>query len=202
MNINIVKSFVVALVATLAIPLISTSLMAQETGGVVVVLDVAKVFKANTSFDTQMEQIKTEANALQVKVQGQQQSIQERAQQVSEMEANTTERNQMEAQLEQEQAALRTQARQSETDLLNREAQAYFATYTEMQRVVASLAAEHNISLVLRYDSEDIDPNNRGEVIKGVNRSIVFHRDLDLTDMVIAGMNPASANAGGDTMQK
>ena len=98
----------------------------------------------------------------------------------------------MEATLEQKQAALRTKARQAEADLLNREAKIYYDTYQQMQSVVSSLANQHGISLVLRFDSGAIDSTNRAEVIKGVNRAVVFHRRLDLTNMVIGQMNPST----------
>ncbi|MEM7455479.1 MAG: OmpH family outer membrane protein [Planctomycetota bacterium] len=198
---NVIKSCVVALVATVAMPLATTPVFAQAGGDVVVVLDVATVFKNNARFNSAMDQIQVEANALQEQVAGEQESIRQRAQEVSAMEPGPS-RNQLEGQLEQEQASLRTKARQAEQELLNREAQAYYDTYLEMQNVVSKLAQEHGISLVLRFDSETIDRTNRGEVIKGVNRSVVFHRDRDLTPMVIQAMGPAVANAAEGGTQR
>ena len=68
-----------------------------------------------------------------------------------------------------------------------------------MQAVLKSLSTQHGISLVLRFDSEDVDPTNRGEVIKGVNRSIVYQEKLDLTSLVISQMSNDTAAAGGAT---
>ncbi len=192
------KTLVVALVAAVSMPLMSSAVSAQEgqsEGGIVAVLDVAKVFKANASFEQRMQNIKSEADSLKAQIQSEQESLRARAQQVSQYEVGTTERNQMEAKIEQDQAALRTRARQAETDLLNREAQIYYATYIEMQKIVEQLALKHGVSLVLRFDSSEIDPLNRGEVIKGVNRAVVYHHRLDLTKLVINTLNPQSANA-------
>ena len=50
--------------------------------------------------------------------------------------------------------------------------------------------------MVVRYDGASVDPASRPEVIKAVNRTIVFHRDIDLTTMVIDGMGPRVAEAG------
>ena len=72
-----------------------------------------------------------------------------------------------------------------------------------MRGVVENIASQHGISLVLRFDSEEIDPNNRAEVIKGVNRAVVYHRRLDLTGMVSKEMNgAATAQAPANTTQR
>jgi Skp family chaperone for outer membrane proteins len=188
------------LVAIVAVALSTTtsSLMAQdgnEQAGLVAVLDVAKVFKANATFESRMESIKKEADSLKAQIQQEQDAIRLRAQEVAQYEVGTSERNQLEAKIEQDQASLRTKARQAETDLLNREAKIYYDTYEQMQLTVAKLAQQYGISLVLRFDSEDIDPTNRPEVIKGVNRAVVYHHKLDLTKLVIDSLPPAAASA-------
>ena len=77
----------------------------------------------------------------------------------------------------------------------------YFDTYNTLKLVLSSIAKENNISLVMRYDSAEIDKTNRAEVIKGVNRTVVYHRQLDLTNLVSKTMNERTASAGG-TMRK
>ena len=193
-----------ALLATITSPLTQRCADAQEnkSAGLVAVLDVAKVFKENQGFDAKMKAIKSEADTLKAQIQQQQEAIKSEAQQLSNYEPGSPDRNQLEATLEQKQTALRTKARQAEADLLNREAKIYYDTYQEMQNVVAGLASQHGISLVLRFDSAAIDATNRAEVIKGVNRAVVFHRRLDLTNMVISQMNPSTAAAPDGTQNK
>ena len=191
----LVRSLAVAILATVA----GSTAVAQEEGesaGLVAVLDVARVFKENPQFDSAMKAIRQEADGLKSQITQQQEAIKAEAQQLGQYEAGSAERNQLEATLEQKQTALRTQARQAEADLLNREAGVYFTTYEKMQSVVGEIASQHGISLVLRFDSQEVDPTNRAEVIKGVNRPVVYHRRLDLTNLVIQTMGPASANAG------
>ena len=161
-------------------------------------LDVAKVFKVNKNFDSEMKNIKTQAESLKSQIQQQQEVIKAEAMKISQYEAGSSERNKMEADVEQKQAGLRTSARQAEADLLNREARVYYDTYMSMQKVVGDIAAKHNISLVVRYDGGRVDPASRPEVIKAVNRSVVFHRDIDLTNMVIEAMGPRVAEAASN----
>ena len=199
MKSTIIKSLLLALVATL----VNQPANAQDgKSGLVAVLDVAKVFKENQGFDAKMKAIKKEADTLKTQITQEQETIKARAQQLGQFEVGAPERNKLEAELEQQQAALRTRARQAEADLLNREARIYYNTYNEMQTIVGSMATQHGISLVLRFDSEEIDADNRTEVIKGVNRAVVYHRRLDLTTMVSKAMNASTAQVPSGTQNK
>lgn len=188
MNNKVTFAIVVAIVAAGF-----SQVTSAQDSGIVAVLDVAKVFRVNKSFDDQMKKLRDEAEVLKGQIQQQQSTIQEQAKQVLTFEVGSTERNQKESEVEQQQAILRTKARQLEMDLLTREAGIYHRTYEQMKQVVETMAAENSISLVLRFDSTPMNPENRTDVIKGVNRSVVFHDQLDLTSMVINGMGPVTA---------
>ena len=178
--------------------LMTTQSAAQEKGttGLVTVLDVAKVFDQNPWFKNRMDSIKGEADALKAEITQKQDQIRQDALAIQGLEVGSPDRNAKEREIEQRQAELRTNARQSEQKLLNREAEIYYETYTKMREVVTSIANENGISLVLRYDSTEINPSNRPEVIKGVNRTVVYHRQLDLTKMVSQQMNAQTASLG------
>ncbi len=199
------KSIHAKSVATIAIAFAMTvAVTAQEqpgTSGLVTVLDVAKVFEDNPTFKQQMDGIKAEAESLKTRIETTQEEIRREAMKLQEYEVGTPERNRMEADLEQRQTQLRTDARQSEQELLNREAQIYYQTYRTMQEVVAELSGKHGISLVLRFDNSEINPESRPEVIKGVNRTVVYHRQLDLTTLVSEAMNARTASAGTTNMK-
>ena len=164
--------------------------------GVVAVLDVAKVFEVNPSFKQNMEGIKERAEQLKEQIQKEQTAIQNDAQAVLGKPVGE-ERNQQESIIEQRQAVLRTKARQLETDLLKQEARIYHQTYEEMRSVVAKLAGEYGISLVMRFDSSPINSSERVEVIKGVNRTVVYHDHLDLTLEVIDAMGGGATSTAG-----
>ncbi len=179
----------------LIISCVAVSTKAQEENGLVVVLDVARVFKVNLAFDTSLKEIQAEAEGLKSNIQTQQQNLRSQAEAVTERyNPGSPEFQQEETRLETEMAKIRTQARQDEAKLLKKEAQLYHDTYLQMQQIVARLAEKHTIDLVLSFDSSQIDPQNRAEVIKGVNRGVVFQKNLDITDMVIEQMGPRTAS--------
>ena len=196
MKSSVLKTILMAMVAVVTL---TGTVSAQEKSGIVAVLDVAKVFKQNRSFESRMQSIKATADQLKGQIQQKQEAIKQEALGLKDFEVGSPERNQMEGALEQKQAGLRTEARQAEMDLLSKEAKVYYETYQQMQTVLKSLSAQHGISLVLRFDSEEVDPTNRGEVIKGVNRAIVYQEKLDLTTMVIGQMSSDTADAGTAT---
>lgn len=193
----ITRAAVLALIAASFTSFAGTSI-AQDQGRVCV-LDVAEVFKRNQSFENEMEKIRNEAAQLKAQVEQKYMALQREAEKVEQYQVNSQERNEMETRLMQEEASLKTQARQSEADLLTREARVYFETYRRMESVVAEIATEFNISLVLRYESGDMKQDDRADVIKGVNRSVVYQKGLDLTNMVSQRLNGGNATAQGST---
>jgi Skp family chaperone for outer membrane proteins len=188
---------------------ICVSAQAQDTGnppnmqGAIVVLDVALVFKSHEPFKQRIEAIQQKAEQLKAKVESDQQKLRADAQAALEpLKPNSADRQQVEAKFEQDMAALRTYARQAETNLMAEEATVYFETYQQMQTVVTEFAEAWNLALVLRFDSSPIEPTNRNSVIAGVNRAIVYHKDRDLTTHVINRMNERVGQAGTATNQK
>jgi Skp family chaperone for outer membrane proteins len=191
------SSKTLALFACLVV--LSCPLFGQEGAGggsgVVAVLDVALVFEKNPSFKQRMDALTAEADQFKAKMEAEQSSIRKKAEQLNTFAPDSIEYRQLESELAQQTTTLQTLARQTNNDFLNREAQVYFETYTQMQQVVAAIAAKYNICLVLKFESTPIDSNDRGDVIKGVNRNIVYQKELDLTDLVIRDMGAVSSAA-------
>ncbi len=191
---------------TLVLGLIAVScnsIQAQETFGTIVVLDVSKVFKSNEYFNKQIEGVQAQAQKLKADVEASQQQLRENAQKINEtLAANSPDRKAAEAKLEQEMTSLRTYARQSETELMTQEAKIYYDTYLQMQNIVTTAAQANNIAMVLRFDSSEINKDDRGSVVALVNRGIVFQSKSDITDFVIKQMNPERSADSGATQKK
>ena len=74
-------------------------------------------------------------------------------------------------------------------EILEQEAGLYYDTYKKIVDEVTRFADSNGVTLVLRYESKPIDRDNRNEVIQGVNRRVVFQRNRDLTNFIVAEMN-------------
>ncbi len=85
-------------------------------------------------------------------------------------------------------------------DFLEREAKVYFDAYNEVLMAVSQFSDRNGIGLVLRFNGGEMDPTKRESVLQGVNRAVVFQRNLNITDYVIQRLNqgvaPAVSNGG------
>lgn len=87
------------------------------------------------------------------------------------------------------------QLKQKETR--EEEARILYETYEEIVAEIRRMAARSGCTLVLRFDSQEIDQRNPAAVQAGVNRMVIYHgSDMDMTPYVIEALN-ANATAKG-----
>ena len=162
-----------------------------KSNGIVAVLDVAKIFKEHEQFNAQMERLKNEVttfdNGMKAKAEGLKTQMENAKNTYA---VSSQEFKNAQAAIAKEQANLQITATQKRQEILGREAKLYLTTYQQIQSEVAKIAGQYNISLVLRYDSEKINQNDRASVIKGVNRAVVYQKELDLTNMLLGIVAP------------
>lgn len=164
----------------------------QAQPGIVVVLDMVRIFKAHPGHQAAMSKIEARAEEMRKDFQAQQVALQEKAKQAS-AQFQGSQLDNVEVQLRQEEVGLQTKARQAQTELMKSEAEAFYKTHSEVMTVVQELCQQYNVGLVLGYDSEPIDPSRPESVIRGVQRSVVYHTN-DLTDHVLHRI-PGAVNA-------
>jgi Skp family chaperone for outer membrane proteins len=171
----------------------------QSQPGIVVVLDMVRIFKAHPGHQAAMAKIEARAEEMRKDFQAQQIALQEKAKQAA-AQYQGAQLDQIEITLRQDEVKLQTQARQAQTELMKSEAEAFYKTHSEVMTVVQELCQQYNVGLVLGYDSEPIDPSRPESVIRGVQRSVVYHTN-DLTDHVLhripGAIRTADAGATG-----
>jgi ribosomal protein L12E/L44/L45/RPP1/RPP2 len=80
-------------------------------------------------------------------------------------------------------------------NVAEQEAKVYYNTYNQIYKQVEIFADSYGIGLVLRHNNVQMDPQKRDTVLQGVNRAIVFQRNLDITEEVIKRVNAANVAA-------
>lgn len=189
----VLKTLLPVVMMLLAVPTIAFSQEANSSGGIVAVLDVAKVFKEHSAFNARMEQLKAEVDQFDALMKQKSDELRLEIEGLKkQFETSSEQFKAGQADLARKDADMKIQANQKRQEILDKEAQLYLTTYEEIQRIVQELATKYNITLVLRYDSADIDQNDRASVIRGVNRPIIFQRNLDLTNHVLPMVQTAS----------
>jgi len=187
---------VVALVAfVFGLGQVGTASAQQATGkpGIVAVLDLTQVFKEHPTHKAKMDALQKKFEKLKQQYQKEQADLQIEAQNAAKT-FQGDQLNKMELEIQQKNARIRTQARQSQEDLMKAEAKIYFETYQHVMGIVENLCKQYNVTLVLRYDSTPIDPSKPQTVIRGVQKSVVF-ANANLTPHVLQAVRGPATSA-------
>ncbi len=161
----------------------------QASGVQVAVIDVAYVFKNYQRFNQELESIKQEIDAFENDLRKQQQAFADLAEQLKQYSPDSPEYKRLDADATRKRVDLQTEATMKKKQILEKEAKSYYDAYQNIQSAVKSLADRYGIGLVLRFDREEMTPSNRASVLKGVNRAVVYQRNLDITDLVLETIN-------------
>ena len=138
-----------------------------------------------------MEKMKKEVETYEQHLRTQQQQLLKEKERLNDYRPGTTEYEQLERSLADRSAKLQVDMQMKRKEFLEREAYVYYRVYENVAAAIQQFAEQNSIELVLRYSGEQMDPANRQSVLQGVNRPIVYHRDLDITREVLDRLNRA-----------
>ena len=165
----------------------------------VVVIDIAKVFKEFQAFNAEMDSMKAEVDAYEQFLREKQTELQAMVEERGKFKPNTPEYKDKDQQILQIQSQISVEATTKRKEFMEREAQIYYGHYLQILAKIDEFASRNGISLVLRYNSDAIDPNNRQSIQQGVNNAVVFQRSCDITNFVIRSLNPGTPAAQSAT---
>lgn len=194
-----------ALVAGLLSLALSHAAVAQQpvrpappAGTNVAVLDINEVFEKNLRFKAEMDQIRDDIKSYETTVVEKRKQANTLNEKLAEYQPGSPEYKSLETQLAQMAADMQVEMAMKKKEFMEREARVYYGAYMETVQQVTDFAAKHNIGLVLRFNGDEIDPQERASVLQGVNRAIVYQRNLNITEQILNELNRGAAprNAG------
>ena len=157
-------------------------------------IDMAKVFKAHPGFNQQMQDLKVEADAFQVKLQQAQQALAKMNEDLRLLDANGDEFRQKESEIAQTSANLEIERRNQVRDLMIREAKIHFDTYASITGMIGRYCSENSVPLVIRFVSEPMRLEDPASIEQGFNNSVVYYAPgQDITDAIIQRIAQAPA---------
>lgn len=158
--------------------------------GGIALLDVSVIFDKHNRFQGQMEAMKAEVKQFEEYLRSKQAAIQAEAEKAKQFQPGSPQYKQIEETVVRMQNDLKIETGFKRKEFLEREAEAYYAVYREVESVVASYSQRYGVSLVLRYGSQEINPKDRESVLRGINRPVVFRQNyLDITEPILAQLN-------------
>lgn len=154
------------------------------------IIDMAKVFKANTTFANQMQALKSEADAFQMNLQTAQQQLAQLNEELRMMDASKPEYRTKESELAQLSANLEVDRRTKVRELMQRESQAHFEAYAEITQLIDSYCKENGVSIVVRFNSEPMRLDKPETIEDAFNNSVVyFAPQRDITNEIVARLS-------------
>jgi len=201
-----------AIVSVVAAPLAvnahaqKTSPSANASRYHIAVVDVSYIFKNYQRFKSGMQGMKSEMEGVESQLKQERNSIASKEQQREQYNAGSPEFRELDEEVARLKAEFNLKAGKVRRDFLEREAKVYYQTYMEVSNAVKYYAEQNNIGLVLRFNGDQIDPNQREDILRAINMPVVFQNQIDITPDVLGLLNrgeapgaAASANRGGTT---
>ena len=176
-------------------PLVSAKVVPAASNSAVGVVDIAQVFRQHAGFKQQTEAIQQEIVTFDREVSEQRKVIAQQNAKQKSVPVGSPEYRQLDEEIARRASRLQLTQDLKKKELRDREATLYFETYREVQREIARLADQYRLSLVLRFDGQPIDEHNPASVMAGINRPVLYQRNLDLTPFVVSAVNKSTAAA-------
>ncbi len=179
--------------SALAACLLTIPAYAQGGGTSVVVLDVGKVFKGHAGFENSLQVMKSEVEAFEGVLRKERERIQSMVSELKTYKSGSPEYNGLEAKVAQATSDLQVKTGLKRKEFVQKEAKLYFNTYAEITNAVERFCQQYNVHLVLRFNSEEITAEDPKKILAGVNASIVYHKNRDITNAILDMVNPKTA---------
>jgi hypothetical protein len=163
---------------------------AGAVGTSVTVIDIPFIFKGHARFKADMDNFKKEVEAFEAWARNEQTSLTKiRDEILTKYKPNSDEFKMEEERLAKLTSDLQIKMNVKKREMLELEAKIYYQTYNEIIAAVTKFCETNRISLVLRFSGDDIDANDRNSILQGVNRAVVYQRNLDISEMILQMVN-------------
>jgi Skp family chaperone for outer membrane proteins len=164
----------------------------------VAVVDVAYIFKKHARFLQEMEMMKQKVQAAEKGLQNDQDDLKRMAEQLKALNAGSPDYKKLEADMLKKQGDINLNVSLQKKDFMEQEGQIYFKVSREIDDAVSLLAKKNNIVLVLRFNGDPIDPADRNDILRGINKPIVYYDPrMDITPFVLQDLNRSATPGTG-----
>ena len=156
----------------------------------IAILNMDRIFKTHKPLLDQLAPAREEAKELQEKLQLRQAEIETVAIQIRKTDPNTPDFQRLQAQLLKLNGELRQLAESGQQTIQKKESAIYLAFYRTLDDEVAKYAKAKGLKLVLRQQESSLDENQPlQEILKSLNRSIIYQDGLDITDEILKALD-------------
>lgn len=153
-------------------------------------IDMAKVFKDYKKFGNLREDLKVQIQKSDETAKGMAVAIQKLGEQMKQSDTGSAQFLQYERELAKKTSEFETYRKVQQRDFLRKESQIYKTVYLEAINGARMFAQHFKYSLIIRFNSEQLDTADPQKLIQGLNRQVIYHRaEDDITASVIDYLN-------------
>jgi Skp family chaperone for outer membrane proteins len=188
-------------VALLVISVLVVGTFAQQGGGAggtrpgtdIALIDISVIFKKHDLFKQRMKDLQGDMERAEVTMKNEADSLRGLREKLNNYRAGTPDYNDLEAKIAKESADLNVRYQLQKKEFAKIEAKIYYSVYQEIQQEVNGYAQANGIAAVLKFSSEPCDPEKPDEVLRDLNKPVIWwSRSLDITDVILESLNRRS----------
>jgi len=173
---------------------------APQASAGIALLDVSRVFKEHARFNSEMNSMKAEVQAAEASMKQKADELQQRVEQLKELAPGSPDYKQLEEYVANERARMQVDVQLQRKEFLQKEAKIYHMVYREVQQEVEYFANRYGISAVLRFSNEQANVEQPDEVLRDINKSVVwFAPHLDITNDILRALNKGAVAPAGNS---
>lgn len=161
----------------------------------VVVVDMGKIFREHIGFKSQITALQKEVEGFKLSIQADRTKIQSESEALAAIDKSSPNFRTKEAEIAKMAADMQLGHNKKNRDFMEKEAKVYYQTYVQILTTVQDFCRKNNVALVVRFNGEAIDPNNRTSVLAGVNNVVVYQDQKDITALIITAINGGASVA-------
>jgi Skp family chaperone for outer membrane proteins len=161
----------------------------------VAVVDISYIFKNHKRHQATIEAMKAEMTSTEAELKADSEKIRQMEEQRNTFNAGSKEYKDLDEELARNIAEFKLKMDRLRKGFMEREAKMYYQAYLEVNDAVKFYAQRHNIALVFRFNGDKVDVNRREDVLREINKTVVFQNLIDITPDILALINRDSGAA-------
>ena len=157
-------------------------------------VNVDRILKTYKPLQDKLEPLKAEAKELDAAVQVRQGELETVGNQLRSSRAGSPEQQKLQLQFVKLQTELQQFIANEQQAQHKKQAAVYVAFFRQLDAEISKYAKAHGVRLVLRQHETSYDEGQPlAEILKALNRPILYEDGLDITDAILKGLEAASA---------
>ena len=166
----------------------------------IAVIDINYIFKNHTRFGAMVEDWKGDVQKAEDGFRGERTEIQAMAEDIKRFKPGQPDYKRLEEDIARRQSDLQVRMQLKKKGLMEREAKMYMNVYSEVQEQVQYFAQRHGITMVLRFNRNDVTSDDPRQIQQALLRPVVFQDNIDITVDILQRLNPPGS--GGNPQER